>query len=256
MTSLEEFRHVFIDSLLKVSYDTGEVIFLLNEILENNTGQKYIVLEEAGRSSAGNKKYLIQFILTGYQTVVEKVQMHRGKIKDRYAPDIHGVGYIGNLNVNDHKREYNIWNKMLERCYNTKNNSFKDYGMKGVKVDKRWHSFENFVHDVPLIDEYDKELFESGALNLDKDLKQEGIKYKVYSKETCTFMTRSKNSSIIDRENRKKSFIAIDPESNELKVEGIGEFAKANGLIKAGIQNCLSGRAKTHKGWKFKHIKE
>lgn len=224
---------------------------MVGEILENSNGQKYVVLERAGQSKSGNVKWKIRFVSTGYETVVEKVQMKRGKIKDRYARDIFGIGYIGDTDAVSHKKEYNVWHKMLQRCYDTSCKSFKDYGAKGVAVHPRWHSFENFVNDIPLIDGYDKEQFGIGGLNLDKDLKQPGVQHKIYSLDTCTFMTKAENNALIDREERKKEFKAVSPTGEIFIVAGVGEFAREHGLIRQGITNCLQSRAKHHQGWTF-----
>jgi hypothetical protein len=43
---------------------------------------------------------------------------------------------------------YASWSKMLARCRNPNNPSFKDYGGRGVQVCERWHSFENFLADM------------------------------------------------------------------------------------------------------------
>jgi hypothetical protein len=37
---------------------------------------------------------------------------------------------------------------MLQRCNNPKNKRFKDYGGRGIRVCKRWHSFANFFADM------------------------------------------------------------------------------------------------------------
>jgi hypothetical protein len=224
---------------------------MIGEVLENNAGQKYVILERAGKSNAGNIKWKIRFIATGYETVVEKVQMKRGKIKDRYAPDIFGVGYIGNIDAMNHKKEYNVWHKMLQRCYDPISKSFPDYGAKGVSVNPRWHSFENFVKDIPLVDGYDEGQFGIGNLNLDKDLKQQGVEHKIYSLETCTFMTRAENSSLIDREERKHEFTAVSPLGQVYKAKGLNEFCREHDLTKIRVRLCLKGEAKTHKGWTF-----
>jgi hypothetical protein len=36
---------------------------------------------------------------------------------------------------------------MLNRCYNPKNNRFKNYGGRGIKVEKSWHNFESFFDE-------------------------------------------------------------------------------------------------------------
>jgi len=43
---------------------------------------------------------------------------------------------------------YYVWGTMLDRCRNPKNQSFKDYGARGVTVCERWLKFENFAADV------------------------------------------------------------------------------------------------------------
>jgi hypothetical protein len=44
---------------------------------------------------------------------------------------------------------YNSWRKMKERCYNTRERCYEDYGGRGIKVCDRWlKSFENFLIDL------------------------------------------------------------------------------------------------------------
>lgn len=41
-------------------------------------------------------------------------------------------------------RLYKLWGNMIERCENPKNNRYKVYGAKGIKVCDEWHKFEVF----------------------------------------------------------------------------------------------------------------
>lgn len=43
---------------------------------------------------------------------------------------------------------YVSWGNMIQRCCNPKHTHYKYYGGKGIKVDKRWREFENFVNDM------------------------------------------------------------------------------------------------------------
>ena len=45
-------------------------------------------------------------------------------------------------------REYSSWNCMWTRCTNTSRLKFKNHGGRGIKVCKRWESFENFFEDM------------------------------------------------------------------------------------------------------------
>jgi len=40
------------------------------------------------------------------------------------------------------------WEGILQRCYNSNHESYKNYGGRGIKVCKRWWNFANFVEDV------------------------------------------------------------------------------------------------------------
>lgn len=40
------------------------------------------------------------------------------------------------------------WKNMMERCYNPKNNAYKNYGARGITVCSRWHDVANYVADI------------------------------------------------------------------------------------------------------------
>lgn len=47
-----------------------------------------------------------------------------------------------------HKKAFDVWNNLNQRCNNPKNPRYKDYGGRGIKVCERWHKFENFLADM------------------------------------------------------------------------------------------------------------
>jgi hypothetical protein len=55
----------------------------------------------------------------------------------------HGQKKVGQVT-----KIYNIWLSMMQRCYNPKCSSYKNYGQRGISVCGRWHSFENFYADM------------------------------------------------------------------------------------------------------------
>lgn len=83
-------------------------------------------------------------------------------------------------------RIYRIWLKMKERCCNPRNNRYKYYGAKGIRVCDKWQNFEGFYEDMgPTYRE---------GLTIDrKDLN------KGYYKENCRWSTsieQANNKSI------------------------------------------------------------
>ena len=121
----------------------------------------------------------------------------KGKVKNPYFTSVYGVGCLGEgdfLTGMDGKptREYDLWRHMLERCYSGAK-QFKTYA--NVTVCDRWLVYANFLEDLPLIENY--EFWKNNPnqrIALDKDLKQIGVENKVYSLETCKFVTSSENS--------------------------------------------------------------
>lgn len=47
-----------------------------------------------------------------------------------------------------HTVEYGIWHGMLRRCLNEKEDSYRNYGGRGIAVCDRWRSFESFYEDM------------------------------------------------------------------------------------------------------------
>lgn len=53
--------------------------------------------------------------------------------------------------LKEHKREYNSWYSMKQRCTNQKKDNYPEYGGRGIKICSRWiDSFDNFVEDMGL----------------------------------------------------------------------------------------------------------
>lgn len=71
---------------------------------------------------------------------------------------------------------YSRWSCMMERCYRPKCNGYERYGGRGIRVCKRWHSYENFKQDMG-------PTFRSG-LTLDRKDND-----KDYHKDNCRWST-------------------------------------------------------------------
>lgn len=44
---------------------------------------------------------------------------------------------------------YCLWNNAMQRCYNPRNASYKDYGARGITVHPAWHDYTVFRQEVP-----------------------------------------------------------------------------------------------------------
>ena len=54
----------------------------------------------------------------------------------------------GHLKNGKTSKTYDVWHNMIQRCINPKNKYYKNYGGRGIKVCKRWMTFENFLIDM------------------------------------------------------------------------------------------------------------
>ena len=93
------------------------------------------------------------------------------------------------------KKLSNRYYSMMSRCYNKNNVKYKNYGNRGVTVCDRWKdNIKQYCKDVKLLPGYNKELLLKGKIQLDKDTLF--LDNKVYSPETCTWITEKQNSQL------------------------------------------------------------
>ena len=112
-------------------------------------------------------------------------------MKDRMKPSICGIGFLG---YGEHKasvdcnatKVYIAWKGMLKRCYCQKSLE-KQPTYKGCTVHLDWHNFQNFAKWY-----YDHHPTDGETYRLDKDYLVKGN--KVYSPNTCCFLTTGANS--------------------------------------------------------------
>lgn len=132
---------------------------------------------------------------------------------------------IGNLNKTHHKyntRLHGIWAAMKSRCYNPKNNRFKNYGGKGIEVCEDWQSFKPF-YDWAMANGYREDL------TLDR---KDGNKN--YCPENCRWATQEEQQN--NRSNNH--LITYNGETHTL-----AQWAKLKNI------NSATLAARLKKGW-------
>ena len=189
----------------------------------------------------GSKDVEIQFINTGFETVVQLGDIKNGYVKDPYSPSVCGVGIIGTkYPVSEGgvlTKEYELWTGMLERCYS---DSFKKKRptYEGCKASENFKSYEYFYEWC-----YKQIGFTNKYWQLDKDLLVKGN--KVYNENTCVFLPKEINSLLIKHEasrgehligvywhKRGKAF-ASKVNKNKGKQEHLGLFKTEIGAFNA-----------------------
>ena len=127
------------------------------------------------------------------------------------SPCYYGIGCLGEgvKTTDGYTRQYRIWKGMLERCYSGRYKSYEN-----VTVCERWHCFANFLEDLPLIEGYELWLKNEKQYALDKDIKQQDVQNKVYSLETCMFITVGENVQEMHERKRKEKIVLLNESTN------------------------------------------
>lgn len=144
-----------------------------------------------------NDNITFTFDRTGNTITTHYANLLRGNIVDYDQPTVCGVGIRGSktkVNVRTSKA-YTAWNHMLIRCYLETSPDYHRYGAKGVTVCDRWLRFDNFAEDVKSLEGYE-DWINNKQYALDKDKKAIKGQPKIYSPETCCFLSFSENSKI------------------------------------------------------------
>lgn len=180
--------------------------YKMNMEIENNVGLKANIV---GKSLSKKDYYYIRFQKTNYVRIVNVSKIKSGKFKDHYEPSVFGIGYngVGKYGVKKHKKIRTVWEHMIERCYGDRsiNTTYN-----GVSICKEWHNFQVYAewYINNNVEKY----------QVDKDLKQIGIKDKIYSPKTCLFLPSKINNMIKGiQSNNTSEIVGVSFDKNRSK---------------------------------------
>ena len=185
----------------------------------DRTGETNISNEGCIMQIVGYKNYddiIIQFEDEyKYRVHTQYGNFKNGKCKNPYFPSVYEHGYLGvdkEGNVpkvsefkdgkNVHTWEYDRWQKMLQRCFDSKyKEKYPTY--KDVTCCNRWLCLANFLEDFEILkQEYNWSKDEK--LTLDKDILHKGN--KLYSLENCILVPQWINKLFIKRDNDRGEY--------------------------------------------------
>lgn len=234
--------------------------------MQNRQGSYFRIIKHLGfPRSSKERMFRIRFLESGFEMDVAETRLNDGRMRDPYVITYSGVGCLGDTHyrkemMKKDRKLYRVllnrWGLMISRCYCKTDLSYRIYGAVGVRVCDRWLSFANYLHDVQLIDGFDRDKIITNEISLDKDILQPDVENKVYSKDTCLWVTQD-----VQLKNRKEFtrsdtiyFKVTYPDGSCEYRENVGKFATEHNLSSGTICMCLSGRRKSYKEMKFERI--
>ena len=189
-------------------------------------------------------KVRVRFSDTGFEVWALAGNVRNGSVKDRLKPTVYGVGFFGDGPHGASKgkkpnKAYKVWQSMLQRCYDSAFHARRPSYI-GCSVCNEWHNFQCFA------DWFNKNYpNDGGNYQLDKDIIKDGN--KIYSPETCKFVTLKENTIKAGA----KSYSFISPDGVRFDIYNLSEFSRKNGLDPSVMSKLGKGRYKSHKKWRL-----
>lgn len=216
---------------------------------------EYVIIDTIQLGERNETHYKVQFLNTNSVKIIRKDKLNTN-IVDVYSPSKLGVACVGSYDKTTHNlsKIKNIWNGMIDRCYNKENDNYEYYGGKGVYVENRWLCFEYFIEDLHKIRQWDLKNNNWDEFNLDKDVFGCGFKYSLVD---CCWLHKNDNT----RKSKEKYEYTVTNNSSTHKfinhVEFIGDFGINNqgnfaSMLRGDRANCegwsLVGKEKINEG--------
>lgn len=182
----------------------------IGRIYDSNNFGKFRIIRELiyirNINDSKERMFEIEFLNTGYRTDASYSAIRHGRVKDKLYPSVANVGYIGytdKVTSKENHSMYKVWNDMINRCYNKLDYDYHLYGGIGITVEESWFNFTTFLNDVKLLPGYENKLKYPTIYQLDKDYLQLDIpkSQRIYSKNTCMWISKHDNIMIMNREN-------------------------------------------------------
>lgn len=174
-------------SIIPVEFESTNHAYK-NSIWKTNEGYNVKVLNYIDKYNV-----VIQFE-DGFIMTVSLAALRAGSIKNPFKPNKHGAyfGY-GDYTKRYHIKIYTTWSNIFKRLdvenqiNNSRNNVYKN-----VSICEEWYNYQNFAqwYDI-YISSLNPDLYDE--YQIDKDILQWELEYKIYSPQTCCLVPKQIN---------------------------------------------------------------
>ena len=190
----------------------------------------------------GVHKFLVEFE-DKTQMITTNATINSKLVKNPYFPNVCGIGCMGRIDFKKYIKLYHRWELMIDRCYNSNNCSFKNYGKRNIKISSVLICFEDYFNYMSTLENFDLLLkgnnftYDIDRINNNEDYKEGNLRIVTRS-ENCL----NRNNNILIK--------VIFPNGN-VEIGNMSIMCKKYNFDHSNIRKCISGERKTHKSCKF-----
>jgi hypothetical protein len=209
--------------------------YAINKVFEIKKYGKLKILGIYDKEPKKSKRYVCEFLDTGFQTVSKLGHIKDGCVKDYLLPDICEIASVGYVKTPENNPCYKFWDGIIRRCTGRVSEECSII-YKGVTISERWRRFDHFLDDLKDLIGF-KECIENGVKwDVDKDLLIYGN--KLYSKETCCIIPGTINAFFTNNQRRRNT-------SGYIGVSRVGKTNKWASWIRSEGKNKHLGNYAT-----------
>lgn len=243
----EQSTHKTIDPRIqrsKIKYE-GQIYF-------NHFGTPYKIIEYIK-----NNNIIIEFQDEHHiRKQVSLKEMLSGHILNPYDKIICGIGYYGDIHINTHTdklydKSYNVWSKIIKRCYDEKQHLLQPTYQDCIVCDE-WHNFKNF-REWYLSHYY--QVDNNERMCVDKDILFKGN--KIYSPQTCCIVPNEINVLFTKTDKKRGQYpIGVYYKKRDCKFIAQCKHGGQKSQKHLGSYNTPEEAFKAYKKYKEQYIKQ
>lgn len=151
-----------------------------------------------------------------------------------------------------HESLYKRWRNMWSRCNNPEHPKYTNY--KNCIIDSKYRLLSNYVHDIMLLDNFDKLCENPSKWEIDKDIKDPNNRCYFFEHLSITskYTNRQERNNRCGNPSPKKYIIAISTNKVFL-FKSLSDVRKYK-ISRKVVSKCLSKEKDSYKGYEWHYI--
>ena len=122
-------------------------------MLENNQNKSLVLIKDLGyvyhgKNIKNRTRYGLYRCFCGIEFRAQMSKIKTNNIKSCGCYRRKRMIEINTIHGLRNHKLYIVWKNIIERCTNSQNKSYKNYGGRGISICEKWLDLENFINDM------------------------------------------------------------------------------------------------------------